>query len=128
MVDAIGAQQSMGVAHALGAARLTGVHSAAQARRTCASNAAANRARSAAVASLPSIESATTRGCRRATSTSTSSAAESDDCVRNRLMHKPTGGSPSCSASVNPASMALIMSGKRPCHAVQWVGLTITSA
>lgn len=37
------------------------------------------------------------------------------------------GGSPSCFASAKPASMASTMAGRRPCHAVQCVGLTITS-
>ena len=47
-----------------------------------------------AAASLPSIERATTRGCRRAISESTSSAAASAAWVRKRLTHKPTGGQP----------------------------------
>jgi len=38
------------------------------------------------------------------------------------------GRQSSCSASVNPAIDGVDHVGQRPCHAVQWVGLTITSA
>ena len=59
---------------------------------------------------------------------STSSTAASADCVRSKLMQRPTDGRPSSSAAANPSSMASIISRRRPCQAVQWEGLTITSA
>ena len=70
------AQQFDRVAHALLAAGFAGMHGAAQARRAGAPE-RLGKARPVrpAAASLPSIERATTRGCRRATSASTSSAA-----------------------------------------------------
>jgi hypothetical protein len=77
---------------------------------------------------LPEVDKATTRGWRSAPSNCTSSVASSAVCVRNRLMHNPTGGRFSCSAEAKPASSASISSGIRRDQMCQWVGLMIASA
>ena len=91
-------------------------------------NAAANRGPVRPVAaSLPSIDNATTRRWRRATSRSTRSSASAADWFRFRLTHTPTGGRPSASADPNPSSSASRNAGRRSRHAGQCVGFQMRS-